>query len=52
MALTEDERAAIDRHLYECKPADGMKYQSSLIAILNEGVRDAPCVLTLTGTRP
>jgi hypothetical protein len=36
MALTEDERAAIDRHLYECKPADGMRYQSSLIAILGD----------------
>jgi hypothetical protein len=36
MALTEDERAAIERHLYECKPAGGMTYQSSLIAILGD----------------
>ena len=36
MALTEDERTAIERHLYECKPAGGMKYQSSLIAILGD----------------
>jgi len=36
MALTEDERAAIERHLYECEPAGGVKYQSSLIAILGD----------------
>jgi hypothetical protein len=36
MALTEDERAAIERHLYECKPAGGRTYQSSLIAILGD----------------
>jgi hypothetical protein len=36
MALTEDERTAIERHLYERKPAGGMKYQSSLIAILGD----------------
>jgi hypothetical protein len=36
MASTEDARAAIERHLYECEPAAGMKYQSSLIAILGD----------------
>jgi len=36
MALTEDEGAAIERHLYECEPAAGVKYQSSLIAILGD----------------
>jgi len=28
--------AAIARHLYECEPVGGMKYQSSLIAILGD----------------
>src|SRR5215218_8997242 len=36
MASTKDARAAIERHLYECEPAAGMKYQSSLIAILGD----------------
>jgi hypothetical protein len=36
MALTKDERAAIERHLYECEPTAGVKYQSSLIAILGD----------------
>jgi hypothetical protein len=36
MALTENERAAIERHLYECEPTAGVKYQSSLIAILGD----------------
>ena len=36
MGLNEDERAAIERHLYECQPANGMQYQSSLIAIRND----------------
>ncbi len=36
MALTEAEIAAIDKHLYETEPVNGMKYQSSLIAILGD----------------